>query len=139
MLLLFLQQNHAKKSYKSQFIKLKTLTSMYIYEADVETPEPVCSSARPQTSQLSLRCSCEEYNQKTEIQRIHTIPSKFIPQVQCTLSSCHLLKGAYKIQGTMCFTISRIYAEYSEESLLEGLYIIVNIKHFCRSTEHNFP
>lgn len=61
MLLVFLQQNHAKKSYnESQYLKLKTLTSMYMYEADVETPEPVCSSARPQTSQLSLRCSCEE-------------------------------------------------------------------------------
>lgn len=106
------------KSYKdSQYIKLKKPTN--IYEVDVEPPCAQCLPSNLRVIYLwgvavrnTIRKPCS-----------HTRPIKFTPQIQRTRSSCHLPKCAYRMQGIISFTISRIYAEYSKEYLLEGLYI----------------
>lgn len=106
------------KSYKdSQHIKLKKPT--YIYEVDVEIP---CAQCSPSNLPIIYLWGVAVRNTIRK-PRIHTTPIIFTPQIQCTLSSCHLPKCAYRMQGIIFFTISRIYAEYSKRSLLEVLYI----------------
>lgn len=43
-----------------------------MYEVDVETPEPSVLSARPRTSQLSLRCGCEECNVRNIMRKLRS-------------------------------------------------------------------